>query len=963
MKKRWIPVIVLCIVAAFVTGLRFGSTAVSEPEDFTDPAPIARHFNTTIAVVNADIGTMMNGVRYNYSAAIISSLGAEFELASPAMAQTGLAGGTYGAIVTFPPEVSERILSFNAHEPRRVELEFQINPELPEREYLEVYITITELQMAVNNTLASTYVSSILRQFHEAQDQVDGVFRNTLSDLMALEYITLGDFTASLALDEMPYIPLNPRELDVTFYMEQVAAFAEEVSGWYRNSYAMASDQYLWMREGLFALTEGFPEQEEEWLYMLSLWTGYSERYGDLLEQYSEYVRLHEEALVAWHEENVEWNRALEDYQHQVEDWHQDSNFWFDDAYLWHSEYLSFLDEAVYFYETLRDFRQEMEDNLTPVQEDLTAWKDILIEYEDWLTERLERFIEMTEISNEQAEITNAFLKDLLEWHTGLDAYVDGLLGWKGEVDDRLVDMNTWRDEMQDITNELQTIITIAGQVTATLPAVPPAVTHDDNVGNILSSIVTPALVPVVQPLNLPTWTTPNIDTALLNGILSVPAPALPTDPTDFISVNNWYNELLIWRGQLQQAAGIVTVVRDNAIPDIINRGNALHGAYTGLSTSRQQLVTSRTEISTWQGNLQTAHTNLSTWDNQLRQHYTAMNTWHNNIGQLLHSLQTAQVPTIPAHIEWQHINIPDETNLPFPGSVEALEMIELPTWDEVLASPSAYDGADLLDAFNRAFPLDGNALEPMNLDRPQGFTDYNIPEMVPYHGMLLADQPLNPLVGPPPRPDDFWSSLGLMHSQLSSFDVGAFLSDDILRMVDRSLDSYEGFLHSVRYDISFLFRDNIWLMEDIHSEYDRHLWELRNDAIDANRAEQEALHAAIYYFSTARGYTHEDTQSRLAGFAAMMPESRGALGINHDLVEFAVTPFDFAPVELREATTPAVSFAAMPNPQEFSNPFQLYQLIALVALAGVFVGTAISSIVSHVNMKRRGQAETLGFF
>ena len=97
---------------------------------------------------------------YNYSAAIINALGEGFVLVSPAMAQTGFENGTYGAIITFPSDVSANILSFNAYQPERVRLEFQINPDLPEREFIEVYMAITELQMAINSTLASTYVSS-----------------------------------------------------------------------------------------------------------------------------------------------------------------------------------------------------------------------------------------------------------------------------------------------------------------------------------------------------------------------------------------------------------------------------------------------------------------------------------------------------------------------------------------------------------------------------------------------------------------------------------------------------------------------------------------------------------------------------------------------------------------------------------------------------------------------------------
>ena len=104
MKKRWIPFILIAIVAIFLTGLRIGSTSTTTTDTphTTPPPGHTANYSTTIAVVNADAGTVIDGTRYNYSAAIISSLGPDFVLVSPAMAQTGFANGIYSAIITFP---------------------------------------------------------------------------------------------------------------------------------------------------------------------------------------------------------------------------------------------------------------------------------------------------------------------------------------------------------------------------------------------------------------------------------------------------------------------------------------------------------------------------------------------------------------------------------------------------------------------------------------------------------------------------------------------------------------------------------------------------------------------------------------------------------------------------------------------------------------------------------------------
>ena len=428
MKKRWIPFILACIAAAAILGMRFG--AQLEADRQADAQNAQRHLNTTIAVVNGDAGAMVNGGWYNYSAAIINTLGDDFVLVSPAMAQTGFASGAYAAVVTFPSNVSARILSFNAMGPERVELEFQINPNLSEQEYLETFIAITELQLAINTTLASTYVSSILRQFHYAQDHVDGIFQNNLADLFALDIITLGNFTANLELDDVPFVPIQPRELDTPFYMTQVRAFAEEVAGWYLHSYAMASNQFLWMRDGLIRLTDNFPAQEDQWVHMMMAWTRYSEFYGELLDIFFEDVSRHEDELRDWHLETLAWHDALELYQSQVLGWHDISNLWLWDAEDWYMDYTGFL-RALQEYAAALDRHHILLDNsLDPVMDDLEAWRGILREYELGMYLQYMAMQAWIEAHDGQANITNTFLRDLRDWYRELRKHHSAMALW-----------------------------------------------------------------------------------------------------------------------------------------------------------------------------------------------------------------------------------------------------------------------------------------------------------------------------------------------------------------------------------------------------------------------------------------------------------------------------------------------------------------------------------------------------
>gem|GEM_PF-2629862 len=439
MKKRWIPFLLACIVLIFVVGLRLGTEFEMDRIAGTELNQQMR--NTTIAVVNGDAGIMVNGNWYNYAAAIIDTLGDNFIQVSPAMAQSGLAGGIYAAVVTFPSNVSTRILSFNAVGPERVQLEFQINPNLSEQDYLETFIAITELQLAINTTLASTYVSSILRQFHDAQDHVYHIFNNNLADLLALEIITLGDFTAELELEDVPFVPIQPRELDTPFYMDQVRSFAREVSDWYRNSYAMASNQFLWMREGLFRLTDNFSAQEESWVQMMMAWTRYSEFYGMLLDEFYFDVSTHEDELRAWHADIVLWREALDIYQRQIENWHDISQYWHIDAEDWHIEYHEFLRTLNEFKVAMQEHHGLLEQSLRPVMDDLSIWRSHLETYEALLYMQYRNLRLMIEDHNDKIYITNAFL--------------DKLSGWHNDLHNHHTHMSDWYDELISLHDEL----------------------------------------------------------------------------------------------------------------------------------------------------------------------------------------------------------------------------------------------------------------------------------------------------------------------------------------------------------------------------------------------------------------------------------------------------------------------------------------------------------------------------
>jgi len=1061
MKKRWIPFIFTLIATAAIFGLRFG--AQFETDRQTDMQNTGRHLNTTIAVVNGDAGIMVNGGWYNYSAAIINTLGDDFVLVSPAMAQTGFASGAYAAVVTFPSNVSARILSFNAMGPERVELEFQINQNLSEREYLETFIAITELQLAINTTLASTYVSSILHQFHYAQDHVAGIFQNNLADLLALEIITLGDFTANLELDDVPFVPIQPRELDTPFYMTQVRAFAEEVAGWYLHSYAMASNQFLWMRDGLIRLTDNFPVQEENWVHMMMAWTRYSEFYGELLDIFFEDVSLHEDELRDWHLETMAWHEALERYQTQVLGWHDISDEWWWDAGEWHFDYMVFLRSLQEYAYELDRHHTALDESLQPVMDDLEEWRRTLHDYELLMRMQYENLQRMILEYTDKATLTTWFLGELIIWYFEMGQHHGTLGRWYGELNHLHGNLNFALDTFWDGFDGLPTMpvdlptdgfpvipsvnpvpdVTSGAALTVTIrvwseeyldyeyveynvfdmldnlpnnefDAISSSLDEllggltdlGDTLGDLLLDLdyaiyelemleILPITISFDQ-FQVPIPATPCINifpqSMFMENVFTTSPGAISVSfvPAQFCYVCNFLAQLEEFVYNLNQYVGTLNddVEILNSHAETLNSGadilmgsvitlqysveerlpvyvNTIRDYSAGISHHTNILAYGVELLESWYLCLQLNIANIYEWYLEIVDFHDETMLLYQQVQEAIDDIAYWHDAALAFEITLDGINASEllcieelkyVTRLVheyMPDNVcedywsHLLEWYSLEEWREDIVKPSEYDGAEMYGVFDVDFPLDFNEIsEVLNLYRPPIFTDYDVPQIVHEHWMLLAYRPTSPLIPPPPRPDDFWHSLNFMHDQLMSFDVEDFLGDDIHQRVERSLVSYEAFLESIRHDITFLFQDNIWLMHDVNTEYNHFLRNLRYDAFVAAAYEQYALQNAINTFVTLREINNANTISRLGTFANLMPESRAVTGVNQGLVNFTVMPFDFVPMTIRDEVV-------FEQPSSMVEVYVQWQRIALWVVGAVFVVTVGSLVVTAMRKKK----------
>ena len=353
---RWIPFIVVGFITVFLAGAWFGASG--EAERFEARQVMQETLQTTIAVVNADTGVIVDGTRQNFSAAIIDTLGADFVLVSPEMARTGYESGIYGAIITFPRYVSERILSFNALEPERVQLEFVINVDLPENDFIEVYRRILEVQTSINTTLAQTYVTEIFEQFHTAQDQVDNVIQNSLDSLAASANVQMERFTAEVDLGEMPRIAFEPRVFEITpravieaQAMEQIIV---EQPHMFLDAFQTISRDPMQGRLRTLQNKFEFSLPAESRPFVPSARTKLPPGYEDELTNYINYVLAYQNEARRWHENATRWHDDLAEHSQNMATVHNYLNDWHRALTSWQEENQAYLNQAGTYFDEVR---------------------------------------------------------------------------------------------------------------------------------------------------------------------------------------------------------------------------------------------------------------------------------------------------------------------------------------------------------------------------------------------------------------------------------------------------------------------------------------------------------------------------------------------------------------------------------------------------------------------------------
>lgn len=146
----------------------------------------------SIAVVNLDEGVQLEDGLINFSESIVKFPNKNFETVSLEIAKNGLEQGRYAAYIVIPSDFSMMMDSING-QLHKNQLVFCMNSRLTDETRDLVNQDITAFKELLNFNASYVYVSAILEEFHDVQDDSKVVLSNDVKDYNKIQSIIAED--------------------------------------------------------------------------------------------------------------------------------------------------------------------------------------------------------------------------------------------------------------------------------------------------------------------------------------------------------------------------------------------------------------------------------------------------------------------------------------------------------------------------------------------------------------------------------------------------------------------------------------------------------------------------------------------------------------------------------------------------------------------------------------------------
>ena len=170
--------------------------------------------SSDIALINLDEGVEIGVKKLYYAQSLLNSLSEHLKFTSLNDAKIGLENGTYAAYILLPSTFSASIESIN-EKPVKVELEYELSDKLAPESKAGIVKDIEDFKLKLSNDISYMYVSAVMDEFHNAQDNSKLVLDNDKKELESMSLIKVRDVISPIDFPEIEFVEFARNRLEI----------------------------------------------------------------------------------------------------------------------------------------------------------------------------------------------------------------------------------------------------------------------------------------------------------------------------------------------------------------------------------------------------------------------------------------------------------------------------------------------------------------------------------------------------------------------------------------------------------------------------------------------------------------------------------------------------------------------------------------------------------------------------
>lgn len=242
--RTLIGIIMLCGMSFFLGYKMQGNNSRGSNEEESKKVK-----SEQVAIVNQDMGTKVGDETINYGTKLLASdLPENFEITGLEVARNGLKSGNYAAYVILPTSFSECVVSLN-DTPHKAEIQFSINENLDGEMKDKVALNTMAFINGLNYDLSYMYISTILKEFHTAQDAALTVMEHDADDRDVILQIKPQDLIEMVPIPELERLENNQKYLDIQKYIAKNQELVQTVDQQYTQYISLSREDYKKLSE------------------------------------------------------------------------------------------------------------------------------------------------------------------------------------------------------------------------------------------------------------------------------------------------------------------------------------------------------------------------------------------------------------------------------------------------------------------------------------------------------------------------------------------------------------------------------------------------------------------------------------------------------------------------------------------------------------------------------------------